>query len=114
MKNNKYNELIDKLLDATSEGMKKWDITSQSNEFQTMVGNISVLIVGPRRSLGFNANLDMESMSIALVNENGVEIDRQRVEKTDESYERFLELFEKARLNYYKVDDVLDKIISEL
>ena len=92
--------------------MKKWDITSQSNEFQTMVGNISVLIVGPRRSLGFNANLD--SMSIALVNENGVEIDRQRVEKTDGSYARFLELFEKARLNYYKVDDVLDKIISEL
>ena len=93
--------------------MKKWDITSQSNEFQTMVGNISVLIVEPRRSLGFNANLDMESMSIALVNENGVEIDRQRVEKTDGSYARFLELFEKARLNYYKVDDVLDKIISE-
>ena len=92
--------------------MKKWDITSQSNEFQTMVGNISVLIVGPRRSLGFNANLD--SMSIALVNENGVEIDRQRVEKTDGSYARFLELFEKARLNYYKVDNVLDKIISEL
>ena len=92
--------------------MKKWDIISQSNEFQTMVGNISVLIVGPRRSLGFNANLD--SMSIALVNENGVEIDRQRVEKTDGSYARFLELFEKARLNYYKVDDVLDKIISEL
>ena len=56
----------------------------------------------------------MESMSIALVNENGVEIDRQRVEKTDGSYARFLELFEKARLNYYKVDDVLDKIISEL
>lgn len=92
--------------------MKKWDITSQSDEFQTMVGNISVLIVEPRRSLGFNANLD--SMSIALVNENGVEIDRQRVEKTDGSYARFLELFEKARLNYYKVDDVLDKIISEL
>lgn len=114
MKNNKYNELIDKLLDATSEGMQKWDITSQSNEFQTMVGNISVLIVGPRRSLGFNANLDMESMSIALVNEYGVEIDRQRVEKTDASYENFLELFEKARLNYYKVDNVLDKIISEL
>lgn len=114
MKNNKYNELIDKLLDATSEGMQKWDITSQSNEFQTMVGNISVLIVGPRRSLGFNVNLDMESMSIALVNQNGVEIDRQRVEKTDESYEKFLELFEKARLNYYKVDEVLDTIISEL
>ena len=56
----------------------------------------------------------MESMSIALVNQNGVEIDRQRVEKTDESYEKFLELFEKARLNYYKVDEVLDTIISEL
>ena len=53
-------------------------------------------------------------MSIALVNENGVEIDRQRVEKTDGSYARFLELFEKAQLNYYKVGDVLDKIISEL
>lgn len=63
--------------------MKKWDITSQSNEFQTMVGNISVLIVGPRRSLGFNANLDMESMSIALVNENGVEIDNELKKQMD-------------------------------
>lgn len=63
--------------------MKKWDITSQSNEFQTMVGNISVLIVGPRRSLGFNANLDMESMSMALVNENGVEIDNELKKQMD-------------------------------
>lgn len=94
--------------------MQKWDKTSQSNEFQTMVGNVSVLIVGPRRSLGFNANLDMESMSIALVNEKGVEIDRQRVEPTDKSYNNFLELFEKTRLNFYEVDYVLDKMISEL
>lgn len=114
MKNNKYNDLIDKLLNATSVGIQKWDKTSLGNEFQTMVGNMSVLIVGPRRSLGFNVNLDMESMSIALVNESGVEIDRQRVESTDSSYKNFLELFEKARLNYYKVDDVLDKMISEL
>lgn len=48
-----------------------------------MVGNISVLIVGPRRSLGFNANLDMESMSMALVNENGVEIDNELKKQMD-------------------------------
>lgn len=114
MKNNRYNVVIDKLLEATSQGVLSWDQTSNKNEYQAVVGDISVLIVGPRKSLGFSANLDMESMSIALVNKDGVEIDRQKVEKSDVSYDKFLSLCERVRLQYYKVDEVLSELESKL
>lgn len=114
MKNSKYNLLIDKLLQATTEGRLYWDSSSQSNEYQTSVGDILVLISGPRRSLGFNVNLNMENMSIALVNNEGVEIDRQKVETSDSAYDNFLDLFDMARKNYYKVDETLQKIIDEV
>lgn len=114
MKNNRYNSLIDKLLETTLQGTLSWDQTSNKNEYQAVVGDISVLIVGPRKSLGFSANLDMENMSIALVNKNGIEIDRQKVEKSDTSYDNFLALCERVRLQYYKVDEVLSELESKL
>lgn len=114
MKNNRYNGIIDKLLEATSEGSLSWDQTSNKNEYQAVIGEISVLIVGPRKSLGFSTNLDMESMSIALVNKDGIEIDRQKVEKSDASYNNFLSLFDRVRLQYYKVDEVLSELESKL
>lgn len=114
MRNSRYNKLIERLLQATSEGKLHWDASSQANEYQVSVGENLVLISGPRRSLGFNVNLDMENMSIALVNRDGIEIDRQKVEISDPTYEKFLELFDMARKNYYKVDETLQEVIDEV
>lgn len=114
MNNSRYNQLIDKLLQATIEGRLSWVASSMANEYQTSIGQNLVLISGPRRSLGFNVNLEMENMSIALVNNDGVEIDRQKVEVSDSAYDNFLELFDMARKNYYKVDETLQEVIDEV
>lgn len=114
MRNEKYNQLITKLLNATSEGRLSWEQTNQDNEYQVTIGDNSVLISGPRRSIGFNVNLDMENMSIAIVNVDGVEIDRQKVEPSDPSYNVFMELCDRVRKICYKVDETLQDIINEV
>lgn len=114
MRNEKYNQLITKLLNATSEGRLIWEQTNQENEYQVTVGDNSVLISGPRRSIGFNVNLDMENMSIAIVNVDGVEIDRQKIEPSDSSYSNFMELCDRVRKIYYQVDETLQEIIDEV
>ena len=114
MRNEKYNQLITKLLNATSEGRLSWEQTNQENEYQVTIGDNMVLISGPRRSIGFNVNLEMENMSVAIVNVDGVEIDRQKVEPSDPSYNVFMELCAKVREIYYKVDETLQDIINEV
>ena len=56
----------------------------------------------------------MENMSIAIVNVDGVEIDRQKVEPSDPSYNVFMELCDRVRKICYKVDETLQDIINEV
>ena len=46
MRNEQYNLLITKLLNATSEGRLSWEQTNQDNEYQVTIGDNSVLIPG--------------------------------------------------------------------
>lgn len=114
MRNSKYNQLIEKLLAATVERRLSWEPSNQSNEYQTAIGDNLVLISGPRRSFGFNVNLDLDNMSIAIVNCDGFEIDRQKIEKTDTSYMSFLELCDFVRRFSYRVDETLQEMIDQV
>lgn len=114
MKNNKYNELLNRLLDSTKENRTKWSKTSRQNEYSTDVGEYSITITSLSQST-FSISKELnEKFALTLINSDGEIIDLQLLLPSDSDYSLISELYSQARTSYYKVDEVLESLIQEL
>lgn len=114
MKNNKYNQLINRLLRSTKENRISWSRTSRQNEYITDVSNYSITITKLSQSTFSISNDNSDKFAISLINESGDTIDIQEVLSSDADCNLILDLYAEARRSYFKVNDVLDTLIDNL
>lgn len=114
MRNNKYSELIDRLIDSTKEGRINWDKASRNGEYTADIQNYMVsliMITTGVFSIGRNA---VDKYVLSLINDQGEYIDTNEIFRDDSDYKKVEELYSEARKSYFKVDDVLSTLISNL
>lgn len=114
MKNNKYYELLNRLLDSTQENRIGWSKTSRQNEYSTDVGDYSITITSLSQST-FSLSKELnEKFALSLINIDGEIVDLQILLPSDSDYNLIADLYSQARFSYFKVDEVLDLLIEEL
>ena len=114
MRNNKDSELIDRLIDSTKEGRINWDKASRNGEYTADIQNYMVsliMITTGVFSIGRNA---VDKYVLSLINDQGEYIDTNEIFRDDSDYKKVEELYSEARKSYFKVDDVLSTLISNL
>lgn len=114
MINNKYTTLISKLLDSTKENRTHWEKTGRQNEFCTELSQYMItltMVTSGTFSIGKERN---SSYILTLLNEEGENIDICEIVPNDPDIVILSDLFAEARRSFYKIDEVLDSLISEL
>lgn len=103
----KYKLIIEKLIDKTDKKGVIWTKTSGGNEFKLIFDKSSITIDQYGGDPGW--------ADFIIYNEKGQQIDRIALNQEDgESYDLLIRLHESAKRCYYKVDETLDNIFSEL
>lgn len=115
----KYDALIAKLTEATKNGAIKWEKTSSSNEFQVRLGNngVSISFYDPSKYgyvSGLTFNVEKPSVSLVIINSDGIEVDGETIEKGESGYNILLELYKEVRRKCLRVDETLDEILKKL
>lgn len=115
----KYETLISKLIEATAHGNLTWEKTSAQNEFQVKLRNngVSISYYNPQEYgyiSGLPGNNQKPSVSLVVINSEGVEIDGETIEKGQKYYESLLDLYKEAKRQCLHVDETLDEIINSL
>ena len=109
----KYQRLISALLDATEERRIKWETTSVSNEYQTVINKnmLSVRCFPSYDSFGNCSN--KPGYALHLKNTAGEIIDTyyggSSYTRNESEY-----LYDAARRSYFKVEETIDDMISNL
>lgn len=117
----KYETLIKKLFEATGEGKVEWEKTSSRAEYQTKIGSSAV-------NIGFFDPDDLSNSYyyspsgatpelfyyLTIFNSEGKAVDSESIKESDSDFEMIKDLYHEVRRKYYKVDETLDDILSNL
>ena len=115
MNDEKYITLIKKLTDSTVRGTVTWRKTSGKDEFKAAVGKNAVAVFWHEfDSYRIEPEDKEEYYAISIFNSSGQEIDDYRQYVKQNPKGEISALFEAARRSYYKIDQTIDEIISEL
>ena len=112
MKNNKYDTLINRLVDSTIKNQICWDKTIRQEEFKAEVSNYSINITRLSQGTFSIAKNNTDKYALSLFNEEGDMIDVIEIFTTDEDYQLAVNLYSEARRSFFKVEDVLDELIE--
>lgn len=114
MINNKYTTLISKLLESTRMNRTHWQKTSRQNEYYTELSQYMITITmvsSGTFSIGKERN---SSYILTLTNEDSENIDVCEITPSEPDIVNAGELYSEAKRSYYKIDEVLDSLISSL
>ena len=115
MNDEKYITLIKKLTDSTARGTVTWRKTNSIDEFKAAIGKNAVAVFYHEYCKYEPEEVDRsEYYSISIINSSGQEIDDYRQYTKLNPKGEISTLFEAACRSYYKIDQTIDEIISEL
>ena len=112
----KYKQIVNLLLQLTSDRRQSWEKTS-GNEYKTNIGKNYISIRYHEASnfaIISNSKSDSTSIDLLLWNEAGEVIDEINAEKGTSDFSSLFVLYEEARRSYGQVYDRLDEIIVDL
>lgn len=114
MINNKYSELIARLIESTKEGRINWDKASRNGEYTADIENYMVSLIMLSTGVFSISRNTADKYVLSLINDQGEYIDTNEIQREDYDYKNVEELYSEARKSYYKVDEVLSTLISTL
>ena len=104
----KYRELIEKILQATEQKKIVWEKTSRDDEYKSMIG----------ASMVTTDNWDfpdgIKNVDFAIWNSNGVQVDAVNAEQGTLDYAELMKLHTAARASYLKADETIADILEHL
>ena len=114
MNNQKFNLVLDRLLDRTIEGKLEWEKTANRNTFLAVLQESTIAI-----SQDFEADAEFPSVSYTFDfrNENGEIVESIDVFDSVEEreiFEKANQIFDLARQQSSTVDKTLDHILEQL
>lgn len=104
----KYRDLIEKILLATEQKKIVWEKTSRDNEYKSEIG-ASMVTTDNWDSPDGVINVDF-----AIWNSNGVQVDTVQAEQGTPEYAELKKLHTAARASYLKADDTIADILNHL
>lgn len=107
----RYQEVIDKLISGTQQKKIKWERTSRNSEFKVILGASIVMTDHWVLENG------VQCVDLSLLNSDGEIAGRiafENNEKEGDDYRYLLELYTIAKNSYYKVDETFSEILSNL
>ncbi len=107
----KYKEIIEKLVSSTRQKRIKWEKTSRDTEFKVVLGSSMVTTDNWLLDTG------TKCVDLGLWNSNGELAGRIAFEDNElegEDYRTLLELYTLVKNSYYKVDETFDEILNNL
>ena len=107
----RYNELINKLIEGTKQKKLKWEKTQRDTEFKVVLGSSWVT------TDNWILNSGVYCVDLGIWNSKGEQAGRIAFEDDGEEqkdYNALLELYSAVKSAYYNVDDTFDEIFSHL
>lgn len=117
MDDQKFNLVLDKLIEKTNEGKLEWETTANRNTFLAVLQDSAISINHTNQS----ANDFFDEYNVYTFdfrNENGDVVESVAVtdvtEEDSEKYEKASQIFELARRQSLKIDKTIDHILEQL
>lgn len=115
----KYQDLVAKLQQATTDRKISWEPTSKGDEFKVNFGNSAVSVSKYEKLPNgiFGGNLTVELFSkLTLWDKDGNKIDEIIVPQNEliSDYTVISNLYDTVRRSYYHVDEAIDDILNKL
>lgn len=104
----KYRDLIEKIILATEQKKIAWEKTSRDNEYKSMIGS-SMVTTDNWDSPDGTMNVDF-----SIWNSNGVLVDTLQAGQGTLDYVDLMKLYTAARASYLKADETIADILEHL
>lgn len=123
MVDEKYKELINKVIQKTSEGKSNWLSTGQEDQYVLHLSKGSIVIDKYDRRMSRQVNrmvggqVDfLNTYEITISNDDGNVVDSFSVSEDEkpEAWSLLKELYDCARRSYLKIDETLDGMLEEV
>lgn len=107
----RFKEIIDKLISSTKQKKIKWEVTERETEFKVVLGSSMVTTDNWLLETG------VMCVDLTLWNSNKEVAGRiafENDEKEEKDYEELLVLYTLAKNSYYLVDETFAEILNKL
>lgn len=104
----KYRDLIEKILLATEKKKIVWEKTSRGNEYKSMIGASMVT------TDNWDFPEEVNNVDFAIWNSDGIQVDTVHAEQGTPEYAEIMKLHSAARSSYLKADETIADILSHL